>query len=120
MISIPVNEPLLIGNEKRYLAECIDTGWISSEGPYVTRFENEMAARLGRRHGIAVANGSVALDVAVAALGIGAGDEVILPTFTIISCVAAIVRAGATPVLVDCDPVTWNMRAEEVERVVTP
>ena len=117
---IPVNEPLLVGNEKKYLCECIDTGWISSEGPFVQRLEQEFAARVRRRFGIAVANGSVALEAAVAALGIGPGDEVILPTFTIISCAAAIVRAGATPVLVDSDPVTWNMDLAQVEAKITP
>src|SRR4029079_15905573 len=94
-VGIPVNEPLLDGNEKKYLAECIDTGWISSEGPFVTRFETEFAARVGRKYGIGVTNGTAALDAAVAALGIGPGDEAILPTFTIISCAAAVVRAGA-------------------------
>lgn len=106
---IPVNEPLLDGNEKKYLTECIDTGWISSEGPFVHKFEEQFAARVRRKHGIAVANGTVALDAAVVALGISPGDEVIMPTFTIISCAAAIVRAGAKPVLIDSDPATWNM-----------
>jgi perosamine synthetase len=117
---IPVNKPLLDGNEKKYLNECIDTGWISSEGPFVERFEREFAARVGCKHGIAVANGSVALDAAVSACGIGAGDEVIMPTFTIVSCAAAIVRAGATPVLVDSDPATWNMIPSQVEARITP
>lgn len=117
---IPVNEPSLTGNEKRYLAECIDSGWISSEGPFVQRFEEEFSRRVGRGHGIAVANGSGALDIAVAALGLGPGDEVILPAFTIISCAAAVVRAGAVPVLVDSDPATWNMDPGEVARRVTP
>lgn len=117
---IPVNQPLLDGNEERYLVECIRTGWISSEGPFVRKFEERFAARMGRKHAIAVANGSVALDAAVVALGIGAGDEVILPTFTIISCAAAIVRAGATPVVVDCDPLTWNMDTTRIEERITP
>lgn len=112
---IPVNEPLLNGNEKKYLAECIDTGWISSEGPFVSRFEQSIAARVSKKHGIAVSNGSVALDVAVASLGIGKGDEVIIPTFTIISCAAAVVRAGAVPVLIDSDPITWNMDVEKLK-----
>lgn len=116
---IPVNEPLLDGNEARYLAECIETGWISSEGPFVSRLEEGMAKVAGQRHGIAVMNGSVALDVAVAALGIGPGDEVILPTFTIISCAAAIVRAGATPVVVDSDPATCNMDIRQVAARLT-
>ncbi len=117
---IPVNEPLLDGNEKQYLAECIDTGWISSEGPFVQRFEQAFAARMGRKHGIAVTNGTAALDAAVAALGIGPGDEVILPTFTIISCILQIVRAGATPVLVDSDPRTWNLDVTQIEAKITP
>jgi perosamine synthetase len=116
---IPVNEPLLDGNEKRYLGECIDTGWISSEGPFVQRLEKALASRVGRKFGIAVCNGSAALDVAVAALRIGRGDEVILPAFTIISCAAAVVRARATPVLVDSDAVTWNMDVEQVESKIT-
>jgi len=117
---VPVNEPLLNGNEEKYLIECIRTGWISSEGPFVTRFEQQFSARVARKHGVAVANGSVALDAAVAALGIGPGDEVIMPTFTIISCAAAVVRAGGVPVIVDCDPDTWNMDAEQVEARITP
>src|SRR4051795_12745731 len=116
---IPVNEPVLDGNEKRNLAECIDSGWISSEGPFVRRLEEEFARRVNRKHGIAVCNGSVALDVAIAALAIGFGDEVILPTFTIISCAAAVVRAGATPVLVDCEPDTWNINAERIAERIT-
>ena len=117
---IPVNAPLLDGNEKQYLAECIDSGWVSSEGPFVSRFEQEFAESVGRAHGVAVCNGSAALELAVKALEIGPGDEVILPTFTIISCAAAVVRAGATPVVVDADPWTWNMVTEEVEARITP
>ncbi|MFH1831826.1 MAG: DegT/DnrJ/EryC1/StrS family aminotransferase [bacterium] len=116
---IPVNEPLFIGNEKKYLNECIDTGWISSDGPFVQQFEELFAQKVSRKHGVAVCNGSVALDVAILALGIGAGDEVIMPTFTIISCAAAIVRAGATPVLVDCDPETWNIDVTKIEEKIT-
>ena len=116
---IPVNQPLLDGNEKRYLLECIETGWISSEGPFVTQFEKLFSRRVDRRYGIAVCNGSAALDAAVAALGLGRGDEVILPAFTIISCAAAIIRAGARPVLTDVDPDSWNMDVRQVERRIT-
>jgi perosamine synthetase len=119
-MNIPVNEPLLDGNEKRYLAECIDTGWISSEGPFVRRLEEEFAARVDRKHGVAVCNGSAALDAAVAALALGPGDEVILPSFTIVSCAAAVVRAGATPVVVDCAADAWNMRVDQVAERITP
>jgi perosamine synthetase len=118
-LAIPVNEPLLNGNEKKYLNQCIDTGWISSEGPFIRQFEEQFATRVGRKHAIAVCNGSVALDAAIVALGIQPGDEVILPTFTIISCAAAIVRAGAIPVVVDSDPLTWNMDVNQIEAKIT-
>lgn len=117
---IPVNTPLLDGNERKYINECIDTGWVSSEGPFVARFENSFSNLVNRKYGVAVANGTAALDIAVAALEIGEGDEVILPTFTIISCVAAIIRAGAKPVLVDSDADTWNMNVSEIEEKITP
>ena len=100
---IPVNEPLLNGNEKKYLCECIDTGWISSEGPFVKEFEKKLSASVGRAYGVAVSNGTAALEIAVRALGIEPGDEVIMPTFTIISCAAAVTKAGAVPVFVDSD-----------------
>jgi perosamine synthetase len=116
---IAVNEPLLDGREKEYLLQCLDTGWISSEGPFVEKFETEFAARVGRKHGIAVCNGSMALEAAIAALEIAPGDEVILPTFTIISCAAAIIRAGAMPVLVDSDPKTWNMDVDAIAAKIT-
>lgn len=116
---ISVNEPLLDGNEKKYLLQCIETGWISSEGPFVKEFEQKFAARVGRKHGIAVTNGTAAIDAAVEALGIGPGDEVILPAFTIISCITQIVRCGATPVLVDSDPITWNMDVTQIESKIT-
>jgi perosamine synthetase len=119
VIRIPANEPLLDGSEEALLVQCIRDGWISGEGPVVARFEEEFAARVGRGYGVAVTNGSAALEVAVAALGIGVGDEVIIPTFTIISCAAAVVRAGAIPVVVDCDPATWNMVPEQVAASVT-
>lgn len=117
---IPVNLPLLDGNERNYVLECLDGGWISSEGPFVKRFEEKFAAVHGRKHGIAVSNGSAALDAAVVALDLGPGDEVILPSFTIISCASAIVRVGATPVLVDSDPATWNLDVSRLAAAVTP
>ena len=116
---IPVNEPLLYGNEKKYLYECIDTGWISSEGPFVKEFEQKMSAGVNRKYGIAVSNGTAALEVAVQALGIKEGDEVIMPTFTIISCAMAVTKLGALPVLVDSDIHTWNMKVDEIEAKIT-
>ncbi|MCI8561272.1 MAG: DegT/DnrJ/EryC1/StrS family aminotransferase [Dorea sp.] len=120
MSFIPVNEPLLNGNEKKYLCECIDTGWISSEGPFVKEFEQKMSASVNRKYGIAVSNGTAALEVSIQALGIKEGDEVIMPAFTIISCAMAVTKAGGVPVLVDSDPYTWNMKVDEIEEKITP
>ncbi len=119
MKPIPVNTPLLNGNEKKYLNECIESGWISSEGPFVEEFEKKFSAYIGRKYGIACANGSGALDIAVAALKLGQSDEVIMPTFTIISPALSIIRAGAKPVLVDSDPITWNMDVSQIEENIT-
>lgn len=116
---IPVNRPVLGGNEKRYLAECIETGWISSEGPFVKALESNFSRFMGCEQGIAVCNGSLAIDLALAALRIGPGDEVIIPSFTIISCAAAVVRAGAVPVVVDCTADTWNIDTALVAGKVT-
>ena len=116
---IPVNEPLLNGNEKKYLIECIDTGWISSEGPFIKKFEEQFASKNNRKQGIAVCNGTAALEIAVESLGIGKGDEVIMPAFTIISCASAIIKAGAIPVLVDSEMKTWNMDVSQIEAKIT-
>jgi perosamine synthetase len=116
---IPVNEPLLDGNERIYLNECIESGWISSDGAFVERFEHAMAAYVGRKHAIAVANGSAALDVAAAALKLGPEDEVIIPTHTIISCASAIVRTGARLRFVDSSADTWNMDVTKIEDAIT-
>ncbi len=117
---IPVNTPILNGNELKYLNECINTGWISSEGPFIQEFEQKFSAYVDRAFGIAVSNGSAALDIAIQALDIKDGDEVIMPSFTIISPAQSIVRAGAKPVLVDSDPITWNMDVNQVEAKITP
>ncbi|MBU2896877.1 DegT/DnrJ/EryC1/StrS family aminotransferase [Vibrio hepatarius] len=116
---IPVNTPLLDGNEKRYLIECIDSGWISSEGPFVNQFEDQMASYMGREHAIACANGSAALDIAIQALSLPLGSEVIMPTFTIISCAQSIIKNGLMPVAVDCDPRTFNVKVEDIASKVT-
>lgn len=116
---IPVNEPVLGEAELANVAECIRTGWISSAGPFLTRFESEWASFCNHKYGIGVANGTAALQLAVRALDIGPGDEVIMPTFTIISCALAVVEAGATPVLVDVDPLTWCIDANRIEEKIT-
>lgn len=117
---IPVNEPLLNGREKELLAQCIDTGWVSSDGPFVAEFERNFAAYIGARHGIAVCNGTAALETALYAAGVGRGDEVIMPTFTIVSCLLAALRLGAVPVLVDVEPDTWGMNVGQVAARITP
>lgn len=116
---IPVNEPLLNGNEKKYLNECIDTGWISSEGPFIKKFEQGMASYVGKKYAIAVTNGTAALEMAIVALELKVGDEVIMPSFTIISCAQALVKAGVTPVLVDSELDSFNMKVEDIESKIT-
>jgi perosamine synthetase len=117
---IPVNEPLLAQEDFERLQEAFTSGWISSAGRYVDEFEQKWADYCGVAHGIAVSNGTTALQVAVEAVGIGPGDEVIMPSYTIISCASAVVRAGGKPVLVDCDPLTWCMKIDEIEAKITP
>lgn len=116
---IPVSEPALDGNESRYVAECVETGWISSAGRFIEAFEDAWASYCGRAFGVAVSNGTAALELAVEALDLSPGDEVILPSFTIISCALAVVRVGATPVLVDADPETWCMDVDQVAEKIT-
>lgn len=118
-MQVPVNEPLLDGNEKRYLNECIETGWISSEGPFVKQLEEKLAIYFDRRFAIAVCNGTVAIDVAVDALELEAGDEVIMPSFTIISCVSGLLRKGCVPIFIDQQPDSWNMDVEQIEGKIT-
>jgi perosamine synthetase len=117
---IPVNEPWLTQLELGYVAEAVQSGWISSAGRYIDEFERRWAEYCGVPFGIAVANGTVALEIAVECLGLEPGDEVILPSFTIISCAGAIVRAGGVPVLVDADPHTWCMDVNQVADRITP
>lgn len=116
---IPVNTPLFGGNEKKYLEECIDTNWISSEGPFIKIFESKLSQYCNRKYGIAVSSGSAALDIAIKAIGIEAGDEIIMPTFTIISPALSIIKAGGIPVYVDSDPNTWNINVDEIESKIT-
>jgi len=116
---IPVNEPHLGERELKYVTECVQTGWVSSAGKFITQFEERWAEYCGRKYGVAVSNGTVALELAMDVLDLEPGDEVILPTFTIISCAQAITYAGATPVLVDADPRTWCMDTTQLERKIT-
>jgi perosamine synthetase len=117
--SIPVNEPLLGSRELEYVFECVRSGWISSAGRFINEFEERWANYCGRRYGIAVSNGTVALQAAVACLELKPDDEFIMPTFTIISCALAVIYNGGVPVLVDCDPRTWCMDVDQVKHKIT-
>jgi perosamine synthetase len=116
---IPVSEPFLGQTEIDNVLECVRSGWVSSSGSFLQKFEQQWADYCGREFGIAVSNGTAALQLAVLALDLKPGDEVILPTFTIISCATAIVYSGATPVLVDSDPKTWCMNVDQVRDRIT-
>jgi perosamine synthetase len=116
---IPVNEPVIGLKEFEYVSSCLKTGWISSSGKYIEDFENKWAAYCGMSYGIAVSNGTVALQVAVSCLGLKPGEEVIMPTFTIISCALAIIYNEAIPVLIDSEPDTWCMDVTKVEKKIT-
>jgi perosamine synthetase len=115
---IPVNEPILDGRERERLIECIDSGWISSDGPFVEEFEEAFSSYIGVQHGVAVCSGTAALETALYAAGIGQGDVIVIPTFTIISCALAALRLGAVPLFVDIDPKTWCMDPAQFRFIV--
>jgi perosamine synthetase len=117
---IPVCEPTLAGKEKEYLLDCLDSNWISSAGKYIPAFEEKFAAECHCKYGVACANGTVALHLGLAALGLEPGDEVILPTFTMIATINAVTYTGAKPVLIDSEPYTWNMDIEQLAGKITP
>src|SRR6266496_2573148 len=119
MKKIPVYQPRLSGNEKRYVDDCLDSSWISSKGQYIDRFEKAFADFTGSRHATSVSNGTVALHLALMALGIGPGDEVIVPTFTYIAPVNAIVYCGATPVFVDSVEGSWQADPADIRRRIS-
>lgn len=116
---IPVAEPVLTGNEKKYVADCLESGWISGSGKYVEELEKQFAAFCGVAHAVAVVNGTAALHVALLALGIGPGDEVIVPDLTYIASANAVTYCGARPVFADVDPSTWTINPEDVARRIT-
>jgi perosamine synthetase len=115
---IPIAEPDLSGNEEKYVIECIRTGWISSKGKFVDQFEEKFASYVGVRHAIAVSSGTAALHLALAALDIRPGDEVIMPTFTMIACANVAKYLGAKPVLVDSEISTWNIDPSKIEEKI--
>lgn len=117
---IPIYQPSLSGREREYVLDCLDSNWISSKGEYIPKFEDAFAKYLQVAHAATVCNGTVALHLALVALGIGPGDEVIVPTLTYIASVNAITYTGATPVFVDAVRDTWQMDPEDVRRKITP
>jgi perosamine synthetase len=117
---IPVFTPWLPASARQYVLDCVDSGWISSLGKYVPRFEDELARFCEARHAVATANGTVALHLALAVLGIGAGDEVLVPDLTFVASANAVRYTGATPVLVDVDAASWGMDPEDARRKLTP
>ena len=119
MFKIPVYQPSLNGNEKKYVNDCLDSTWISSKGKYVTEFETQFARYIGVEYATSVCNGTVALHLALVALGIGPGDEVIVPTLTYIASVNAIAYTGSTPIFVDSLEDTWQMDPEDIKRKIT-
>lgn len=120
MYKIPVYQPSLNGNEKKYVNECLDSTWISSKGKFVNEFENAFAKYVGVKHAASVSNGTVAIHLALLALGIGEGDEVIVPTLTYIASVNSIVYTGATPVFVDSVKDSWQIDPADVAKKITP
>ncbi len=116
---IPVNEPVISKEAKKNVHQALETGWLSSAGPFVKQFETDFAKYLGVKHGISVVNGTAALHVALLALGIGKGDEVIVPAFTMGSTWLAILYTGATPVFVDCELETFNIDVSKIEKKIT-
>ena len=120
MIKIPVYEPFLFGNEKKYVNDCLDSTWISSKGKYINLFEDAFSRYVGAKYSASVCNGTVALHVALLALGIGENDEVIVPTLTYIASVNAISYTGAKPVFVDSEYNTWQISPSDIRRKITP
>jgi len=116
---IPVCEPFLNGNEKKYVNDCLSTGWISSAGKYVKAFEESFASYCGAKYGVGVCNGTVALHLALTALDIKKGDEVIIPNFTMIASAFSVCYTGATPVFVDAELDTWNIDTQKIEDKIT-
>ncbi|WP_258348159.1 DegT/DnrJ/EryC1/StrS family aminotransferase [Saccharopolyspora gregorii] len=116
---VPVSQPWLQGREQEYVTEAVAGGWISSQGPFVPRFEEEFARRHGSAHGVACSSGTTALTLALRALGVGPGDEVIVPEFTMIASAWAVTYHGATPVFVDCGD-DLNIDVDRIEEKITP
>lgn len=119
MIKYPVYKPFLSGNEKKYVNDCLDSSWISSKGKYIDLFENSFKDFLNLNHATSVSNGTVALHLALLALNIKEGDEVIVSTLTYIASVNAIKYVNATPIFVDCNSMNWNIDADKIVQKIS-
>jgi len=117
---IPISNPALVGNELKYVTDCVQSSWISSVGTYVQRFEEAFAEFCGTEHAVTCSNGTTALHLALLALGVRPGDEVIVPTLTYVATANAVVYCGARPVFVDSESETWNMDPAHIEALITP
>lgn len=117
---IPVLEPVLKGNELKYVTECVETGWISSKGEFVRKFEEKLCEITGNPFVVSVSNGTVALSLALSVFGIGPGDEVIVPDFTFAATINSVLHVGSTPVIADVDPSSWNISVEAIRKSITP
>jgi len=116
---IPVNVPKIFKEDKINVKKCLDTGWISSEGSYVKEFEREFSKYNNRKFGIAVSSGTAALEIAIKALNLKPKDEIIIPTFSIISTALCVIKLGLKPILVDCDLDNWNMIPHHVIKKIS-
>ena len=116
---IPVNIPKIFKNEKRFVNQALRTNWISSEGPFVKKFEKNFSIYNKKKFGVAVSNGTAALEIAIKSLNLKKGSEVIIPAFSIISTANAVIKNKLKPILVDCDLETWNMRSDETLKKIT-
>ena len=116
---ISVCKPTLKGNELKYVTDCIKSNWISSSGQYVNKFEEGFSKFCGAKYGIACSNGTTAIHLALMAIGVKKGDEIITPTFNIISATNSIILCGAKPVLVDSELDTWNIDVNKIEEKIT-
>ena len=117
---IPVAAPILNGNEKKYVMDCLESTWISSTGEYIDRFEKAFAEFCGTKRAVSCSNGTTALHLALMALGVGPGDEVIVPTLTFVATANAVTYCGARPVFVDCEPESWNIDPNLIAAKITP
>lgn len=116
---IPVAAPVLVGNEKAYVMDCMESGWISSAGKYVEKFETAFAEFCGTKHAISCCNGTAALHLSLLALGVGPGDEVIVPTLTFVATANAVTYCGARPVFIDSEAETWTLDPALIEARIT-